>query len=118
MSKSFEDLEVWKRACRQALDMYETLKETKDYSLKNQMEKAAVSVPSNIAEGQERDSARDFQRFLRIAKGSNGELITQIYLATKLELISTEKSNELINESKQISRMLQGLINSLDVEKS
>jgi len=82
------------------------------------MERAAVSVPSNIAEGQERDSTRDFQRFLRIAKGSNGELRTQIYLATKLELISTEKSNKLINESKQISRMLQGLINSLDVEKS
>jgi len=115
MSKSFEDLEVWKRACRQALEIYETLKGAKDYSLKNQMERAAVSVPSNIAEGQERDSTKDFIRFLRIAKGSNGELRTQVYLATKLELINTNKSNELINESKQISKMLQGLINSLDV---
>lgn len=113
MSKSFEDLEVWKRACRQALEIYEALKGAKDYSLKNQMERAAVSVPSNIAEGQERDTVPDFIRFLRIAKGSNAELRTQLYLATKLELISTEKSNELINESKQISKMLQGLIQSL-----
>ncbi len=113
MSKSFEDLEVWKRACRLALDIYEVLKETKDYSLKNQMERAAVSVPSNIAEGQERDTVPEFRRFLRIAKGSNAELRTQLYLATKLELITTEQSNKLINESKQISKMLQGLIKSL-----
>ena len=106
MSKSFEDLEVWKRACRLALEIYEVLKEAKDYSLKNQMERAAVSVPSNIAEGQERDTVPDFRRFLRIAKGSNAELRTQIYLATKLELINIEKSNKLINESKQISKML------------
>ena len=77
------------------------------------MERAAVSVPSNIAERQERDTIPDFCRFLRIAKGSNGELRTQLYLATKLELIGTEQSNKLINESKQISKMLQGLINSL-----
>ncbi|MFK7912049.1 MAG: four helix bundle protein [Akkermansiaceae bacterium] len=113
MGKSFEDLEVWKRSCRQALIIYELLKKTKDYSLKTQMERAAVSVPSNIAEGQERDSIPDFCRFLRISKGSNAELRTQIYLATKLGLISTEKSTELTNESKQISKMLQGLINSL-----
>jgi len=113
MSKSFEDLEVWKRACRQALNIYEVLKEAKDYSLKNQMERAAVSVPSNIAEGQERDSVPDFCRFLRISKGSNAELRTQLYLAAKLELIDLDKSNKLINESKQISMMLQGLINSL-----
>lgn len=80
------------------------------------MERAAVSVPSNIAEGQERDSKADFQRFLRIAKGSNGELRTQLYLAAKLELITSNKSNELINESKQISKMLQGLINSLELD--
>jgi len=114
MSKSFEDLEVWKKACRQALNIYAALKETKDYSLKNQMERSAVSVPSNIAEGQERDTVPDFRRFLRIAKGSNAELRTQLYLATKLELITTEQSTKLINESKQISKMLQGLITSLD----
>ncbi len=113
MSKSFEDLEVWKMACRQALNIYEALKETKDYSLKNQMERATVSVPSNIAEGQERDTIPDFCRFLRIAKGSNAELRTQLYLATKLELLNTHQSNQLINESKQISKMLQGLINAL-----
>ncbi|MFC4991013.1 four helix bundle protein [Rubritalea tangerina] len=109
-------MEVWKKACRQALVIYKTLKETKDYGLKNQMERSAVSVPSNIAEGQERDTKPDFIRFLRIAKGSNGELRTQLYLATKLEIISTEQSNELINENKQISKMLQGLINSVELQ--
>jgi four helix bundle protein len=117
MGKSFEDLEVWKRSCRQALEVYKILQNTNDYSLKTQMERAAVSVPSNIAEGQERDSIPEFRRFLRIAKGSNAELRTQLYLATKLGLITKENSNELTNESKQISRMLQGLIQSFHTEE-
>lgn len=75
------------------------------------MEIAAVSVASNISEGAERDSPRDFIRFLNIAKGSNAELRTQLYLASKLEIISN--STSLIKESKEISAMLQGLIISV-----
>ncbi len=110
-SASFEDLEVWKRGCRQALEIYAVLKSTKDFGLKNQMERAAVSVPSNIAEGAERDSPKEFIRFLNIAKGSNAELRTQIYLATKLGIIVDP--NALIQEAREISAMLQGLIGSL-----
>lgn len=111
-SVGFEDLDVWKRGCRQALSIYKALKETQDYGLRNQMQRAAISVPSNIAEGAERDSPKEFIRFLNIAKASNAELRTQIYLARELGLISDPKP--LIQEAKEISAMLQGLINSIE----
>jgi len=70
-------------------------------------------VPSNIAEGQERDTTPDFLRFLRIAKGSNGELRTQLYIARELGIIDESAGKELVQESREISKMLQGLIQSL-----
>jgi four helix bundle protein len=115
--QSFEDLEVWKRSCRQAVDAYRTLESCSKYSLRDQMERSALSVPSNIAEGQERDSQGDFIRFLRIAKGSNGEFRTQTYIATELGLLDKEKSREMIAESKEISSMLQGLIRSIQARR-
>ena len=116
MSKplSFEDLDVWKRSCQQAVDVCLLTKDSKFFALRDQMQRAAISVPSNIAEGQERDSNPDFIRFLRYSKGSNGELRTQIYIARKLEEITNESYESLIDESRQISRMLQGLIRSID----
>lgn len=75
------------------------------------MERAAVSVASNIAEGAERDSPRDFIRFLNMAKGSNAELRTQQYLASKLNLINDP--GLLVQEAKEISVMRQGLIVSV-----
>jgi len=113
MGKSFEDLEVWKRGCRQAVNVYRTLECDRHFSLRDQMERAAVSVPSNIAEGQERDTTPDFVRFLRIAKGSNGELRTQLYIARELGIIDESAGKELVQESREISKMLQGLIQSL-----
>ena len=113
--QSFEDLEVWKRGCRQAVHVYRTLDDCKRYSLKDQMERSSLSVPSNIAEGAERDSRGDFIRFLRISKGSNGELRTQIYVAAELGLIERDRSRQMIVESKEVSSMLQGLIRSLQV---
>ena len=115
--QSFEDLEVWKRSCRQAVDVYRTLEPCKKYSMKDQMERSSLSVPSTIAEGQERDSDGDFVRFLRIAKGSNGELRTQMYIAAELGLLDKDKCRAMISESKEISSMLQGLIRSIQVRK-
>jgi len=113
MFHSFEDLDVWKRSCQQAVDVCLIVSEWKMFSLRDQMQRSAISVPSNIAEGQKRDSKKDFIRFLRISKGSNGELRTQIYIAQKLNLIDSKTGKALVNESKEISAMLQGLINSL-----
>ena len=81
------------------------------------MQRAAISIPSNIAEGSERDSKQDFIRFLRIAKGSAAELRTQIYIALKLELLTKDESDNFVNETKEISAMLQGLIRSLSMKQ-
>ncbi|MDM8549512.1 four helix bundle protein [Desulfobacterales bacterium HSG2] len=109
---SFEDLEVWKRSCRLAVDLYELLEDCRDYGLKNQMTRAAVSVASNIAEGAERGSAAEYIRFLDISKGSTAELRTQLYISQRIKLMPAESCNELIKELKEISSMLHGLIRS------
>ena len=75
---SLEDLEVWQRACRLAVRVYEELMRCKDFGLKDQMTRAAVSIVSNIAEGAEGDTAVEFMRFLHIATGSAAELRTQV----------------------------------------
>jgi len=112
MSKveKFEDLKVWQDGLSLSIYVYETLAGCRDFGLKDQMCRAPVSVPSNIAEGCERHSNKDFIRFLRIAKGSSGELRTQIYIAIGIGLISSEKGNDLISKSRFISAMLQNLI--------
>ena len=109
---SFEDLEVWKRSCRLAVQVYELLKDCRDFGLKDQLCRSAVSVPSNIAEGAERDSKIEFIRFLHIAKGSAAELRTQVYIAQRIGILTSSSQDKLILELKQISAMLQGLINS------
>jgi four helix bundle protein len=109
---SFEDLDVWKRSCRLAVQVYELLKDWRDFGLKDQLCRSAVSVPSNIAEGAERDSKAEFIRFLHIAKGSVAELRTQIYIAQRIGILTSSNKDTLVLELKEISAMLQGLINS------
>jgi len=114
---TFEDLEVWKRGCQLAVDVYVANHESKDFGLKDQMQRAAVSIPSNIAEGCERDSTPDFIKHLRYSKGSCGELRTQLYISErvckKLNQPTLNGSREMIAETKELSKMIQGLINSL-----
>ena len=111
--QSFEELEVWKRGCRLAVDVCRTVGESRMFALRDQMQRAAISISSNIAEGCERDSRLDFIRFLRIAKGSAAELRTQTYIALKLEIILKTDADRFIAELKEISAMLQGLIRSI-----
>jgi len=115
--RSFEDLDVWQRACRQSVAIYTEFDACKRFSLKDQVERAGLSVASNIAEGSERNSAADFQRFLNIALGSNGELRTQLYIARKLNILIQGQFNSLISESKEISAMLRGLWQSIEDRK-
>ncbi len=114
--KNFEDLDVWKRGCRLCIDLYESLQDCKDYGLKDQMTRAAVSIPSNIAEGAERRTNKEFIQFLYFAKGSAAELRTQVYIASKLNVISQEVTKKLADELRIISSMLQKLISSLQIE--
>lgn len=111
--QSFEELKVWKKASQLAIELYLELKYCRDYSFKDQMNRAAISIISNIAEGAERGSNKDFIRFLHIAKGSAGELRTQLYIAEKVGLILAERKNKFCNELTDISKMLHGLIKSL-----
>ena len=114
MANHFEDLEVWKRGCRLATDVYRAFEATKDFSFRDQVRRSSVSIPSNIAEGCERNYKQDFIRFLKIAKGSAAELRTQLYLVNKLAMIEADVSLGLIAEVKELSKMLQGLINSMN----
>jgi four helix bundle protein len=107
---SFEELEIWKRGCGLSVDVYKVLERCKDYGLRNQMQRCAVSIPSNIAEESERDSKADYIRFLRIAKGSAAELQTQIYIARKVGVLAGETADALQAEAREIGAMTQGLI--------
>ncbi|MCW1887518.1 four helix bundle protein [Luteolibacter flavescens] len=115
--ETFEDLDVWKRGCNLAVDVHVALAQSKEFALRSQMERSSLSIPSNIAEGAERDSTADFIRFLRISKGSCGELRTQLYVAERIRqrlgATPLEGSREMISETRTISKMLQALINSL-----
>lgn len=113
MSSSFEDLKIWKKSCRLATDLYALLKNCREYNLRDQMFRAAVSIPSNIAEGSERRTTPDFKRFLSIAKGSAAELRTQVYISREIKMLTAKDANSLINELKTISKMLQSLSDSL-----
>lgn len=110
---SCENLEVWKRACTLAVDVCRTSGSIRIFALRNQLQRAAISVPSNIAEGADRDSNPDFVRFLRIAKGSIAEMRTQLRIARDLEQLEDPDFQRLDGEARQIGAMLKGLINHL-----
>src|SRR5438477_7908623 len=107
--QSFEDLEVWQRGCRLAVDVFKTFASCRNFTMQDQLQRASLSIPSNVAEGYERNSNKEFVRFLNIAKGSGGELRTQLYISRKLDFLTKTDFNRLAVESKEISAMLHGL---------
>ena len=110
MGMEFEDLEVWKRAARLGAELYKATRELKDWGFRDQLTRAGLSISSNIAEGYERNSHRDCARFLAIAKGSCGEVRSQLYIGKEIGYIATEKANDWIRECRELSRMLAALI--------
>jgi four helix bundle protein len=111
--QSFEDLEVWQRACRLSVTIFETFAACKNFTLKDQIQRAGLSIPCNIAEGSERGSTKDFAHFLNYSKGSCGELRTQVYIARKLKMLSRSSFETFVAETKEISAMLEGLRRSI-----
>jgi four helix bundle protein len=109
--EALERLDVWKRSCRLCVDLYKALGTCGDYGFRDQVTRSALSVPSNIAEGYERDSPKEFVRFLRIAKGSCGELRTQLYIGAEAGFVEKSKALGFIQEATEIARMSKGLIN-------
>lgn len=110
---AFEDLEVWKRSASLSAEIYKELKQLKDFGFKDQITRSGLSIPSNIAEGMERRSEKEKMNFLSYAKGSCGELRTQAYIGMKIGYVSPEKGDQWIAETKEISAMLVGLMNSI-----
>ena len=106
----FEDLDVWKRAARISAEIYSTLSKLKDYGFRDQITRSSLSIASNIAEGYERETAKDRAKFLTYAKGSAGELRTQLYIGQSAGLLDRERARHWIEETKVISRMLHQLI--------
>ena len=112
--QTFRDLIVWKKAIALAKIVYELTRQMPDserFGLTNQMRRAVVSIASNIAEGNARQSRRDYIHFLMMARSSLAELETQLTIAQELNLIPS--SEQTLEAMREISRMLQGLINSL-----
>ena len=111
--QSFEKLEVWQRACALVVKIYHILKDTRAYGFRDQLSRAAILIPSNIAEGAERNSYLEFKQFLGYAKGSAAEVRTQLYIAKDIGLIPSDEADALITESKMISGKIHSLIKSL-----
>ncbi|MPR33530.1 four helix bundle protein [Salmonirosea aquatica] len=108
--QTFEDLLVWEEGMQLCVQVYALLKDCRDYSFRDQIQRSAVSVPSNIAEGFERQTDKEFVQFLFIAKGSCAELRTQLYLAGELNFIEKKQSVVYVEKTKKLSSMLQNLI--------
>jgi len=117
MSESaFSDLRVWRSAMDLAIEVYRqtaSFPQHKMYSLTQQMRRAAVSIPSNIAEGKGRRSAKEFRQFLFQAPGSLLELQTQAMIAKRLDYFSEPQAKEILEQAGRVGRSLSGLINSL-----
>ena len=111
-----ENLEVWKRSCRLSVNLYKSLASCKDYGFKEQITRSALSIPSNIAEGYERHSARSRIQFLKIAKGSCGELWTQLLIAREVKFIEDTMCRQMEDEAKALSKMLYRLIKHFEEE--
>jgi four helix bundle protein len=116
-SKSYRDLHVWQKAIGFVKDIYTLSKlfpNDERYELTNQIRRAAVSVPSNIAEGQARGAQhKEFARFLKVALGSLAEVDTQLEVALQLDYLTNAQVSRVDEQIEEIRKMLYGLINSL-----
>ncbi|MBE2266486.1 MAG: four helix bundle protein [Flavobacteriales bacterium] len=115
-SKSYQDLIVWQKSMDLVESIYQitwSFPKEEIFGLTSQMRRAAVSIPSNIAEGQSRNSNGEFRQFLGIAQGSLSELETQLMISQRLKLISSEQMQIPIQLCQEVGKMLNGLKSSL-----
>ena len=116
MINSFEDLVVWQKAMDLVVDVYRIVKllpKEELYALSDQMRRAAVSIPSNIAEGKGRNSTKEYVNFLSIAKGSTAELRTQLMICKRLLYINDQELEQSLRISEEVGKMLTSLSASL-----
>ena len=119
--KSYSDLKVWQKAMDLVVMCYQTTKKfprSEIYGLVSQLQRAAVSIPANIAEGRERQHSKEFIQHLSIAYGSLAELETHIQIAERLNYINPTQLKKLLNKTAEVGRMLNGLRKSLEKRSS
>ena len=112
---NFQKLRVWQIAKELAVRVYKLTQLppfSKDYGLRDQIQRSAVSIPSNIAEGDESGTDKLSVRYFYIAKGSTAELMTQLIIANEISYIDSETKNQLIDDCDKLSSMLTKLINA------
>jgi four helix bundle protein len=112
-NQSFKDLLVWEKSSDFAVDVYRTFSTVKNYSFRDQIQRATLSIPNNIAEGYARRSDKALRNFLSIAKGSAAEVESMLLIATKLGYIDIVKQEKLLDDVDEIGKMLSGFINKL-----
>lgn len=110
---TFEDIISWQKSKVLTGDIYRFTKNVKDYGFNDQLQRAAVSVMNNIAEGFERRSNKELRQFLYIAKGSCGEVRSMIHLAEELAYINRVEAEKLTNQCLEISKTLSSFIKKL-----
>ena len=113
---NYRELIVWQKSMDLVEETYKLVKflpKEELYALSDQMRRAAVSIPSNIAEGQSRNTTKEFVRFLSIANGSNSELATQLIISVRLNYLTDSQIETAMNLSDEVRRMLKSLIEKL-----
>ncbi|MCL1093793.1 four helix bundle protein [Shewanella kaireitica] len=106
----FEQLDVWKRASRLSCEIYKATESVQNWGFKDQITRSGLSVPSNIAEGEERETIKEKVRFLYYAKGSLGELVTQLYIGIEIGYLNRQSSMDMIKEAKELAKIIGSLI--------
>ena len=110
----FEDLEVWKRSARISVEIYKASREIRDFSFRDQLTRSGLSIPRNLAEGWERQTQKEFIRFIRYALGSCGELRTQLYIGMEAGYINHSKAKAWVAETRELTAKLRWLQESVN----
>jgi len=114
--RHYQELIVWQKAMDLVMLVYaatNSFPQKEVFGLTNQLRRAAVSIPSNIAEGQGRKTTRDFFHYLSISNGSLQELETQVILASRLNYLDEDPQSEILDRSAEVGRLINGLVKSL-----
>lgn len=110
----FEDIIAWQKAKLLTSTIYKIFQNCKDYSFKDQIQRASISIMNNIAEGFERKGDKQFKHFLYIAKGSSGEVRSMIYIAHEMKIIEPNTCREIYYLTIEISKLITALIKSIE----
>ena len=111
--QKFEDIIAWQKAQDLAVVIYKAFEKSKDFGFRDQIQRASVSISNNIAEGFDRQSDKEFNRFLYIAQASCSEVKSMLYLSNRLNYLDNETTKQFIENTNEIGKIIRGLIKSL-----